>query len=80
MTEERTTPLRKRMIEDMRIRGMGEKAQAAHIRAIKDFAVFLKRSPDMATPEELRAYQLHMTDAGVTPSTFNARIVALRFE
>ena len=45
MTEERTTPLRERMIEDMRIRGMGDKAQQAHIRAIKDFARFLKRSP-----------------------------------
>ena len=63
----------------MRIRGMGEKAQQAHIRAIKDFAAFLKRSPDTATPEDLRAYQLHMADAGITPSTFNARIVALRF-
>jgi integrase/recombinase XerD len=72
MTEERTTPLRQRMIEDMRIRGMGEKAQQAHIRAVKDFAAFLKHSPDTATPEELRAYQLRMTDAGVTPSTFNA--------
>ncbi len=79
MTEERTTPLRQRMIEDMRIRGMGEKAQQAHIRAVKDFATFLCRSPDTATSEELRAYQLYMTDAGVTPSTFNARIVALRF-
>ena len=79
MTEERTTPLRQRMIDDMRIRGMGEKAQSAHIRVIRDFAVFLGRSPDTATPEELRAYQLHMTDVGVTPSTFNARIVALRF-
>ncbi|PXW82932.1 integrase-like protein [Ruegeria sp. P4] len=79
MTEERTSPLRERMIEDMRIRGMGDKAQKAHIRAIKDFAAFLGHSPDTATPEELRAYQLHMTDAGVTPSTFNARIVALRF-
>jgi hypothetical protein len=79
MTEERVTPLRARMIEDMRIRGMGEKAQKAHIRAIKDFAAFLGRSPDTATPEDLRAYQLHMTDSGVTPSTFNVRIVALRF-
>lgn len=79
MTEERTTPLRQRMVEDMRIRGMGEKAQKSHIRAIKDFARFLNRSPDTATPEELRAYQLLMTDAGVTPSTFNTRIVALRF-
>ena len=79
ITEERTTPLRKRMIEDIRIREMGEKAQRAHIRAIKDFAAFLKRSPDTATPDDLRAYQLHMTDTGVTPSTFNVRIVALRF-
>jgi len=79
MTEERTTPLRKRMIEDMRIRGIGEKAQQSHIRAIKDFASFLGRSPDTATPEELRSYQLHMTNAGVSPSTFNVRIVALRF-
>ena len=79
MTEERTTPLRERMIEDMRIRGMGDKAQKAHIRAVKDFAGFLKRSPDTATPDDLRAYQLHMTNAGITPTTFNARIVALRF-
>lgn len=79
MKEEKTSPLRERMIEDMRIRGMGEKAQKAHIRAIKDFAGFLKRSPDTATPDELRAYQLHMTNTGVTATTFNARIVALRF-
>ena len=79
MTEERVTPLRQRMIEDMRIRGMGEKAQKSHIRAIKEFAAFLGRPPDTATPEDLRAYQLHMTDSGVTPSTFNVRIVALRF-
>ena len=45
MTHEKTTPLRERMIEDMRIHGMGDKAQKAHIRAIKDFAGFLKRSP-----------------------------------
>ena len=58
---------------------MGEKAQKAHIRAIKDFAAFLGLSPDMATPDDLRAFQLHMTDTGVTASTFNVRIVALRF-
>ncbi len=77
MTEERILPLRARMIEDMRIRGMGKKAQKSHIRAIKGFARFLGHSPDAATPEELRAYQLHMTDTGVTASTFNVRIVAL---
>jgi hypothetical protein len=69
MMEERTTPLRERMIEDMHIRGLGDKARQAHIRAIKDFAGFLKRSPDTATPDDLRAYQLHMTNVGVTPTT-----------
>jgi hypothetical protein len=55
MTEERVTPLRQRMIEDMRIRGMGDKAQKSHIRAVKEFASVLGRSPDTATPEDLRA-------------------------
>jgi integrase/recombinase XerD len=79
MTDQRTTPLRERMIEDMRIRGMGEKAQHAHIRAIKNFAAYLGHSPDAATPEELRSYQLQMTDAGVSATTFNVRISSLRF-
>lgn len=79
MTEERVSPLRQRMIEDMRIRGMGAKGQSSHIRAIKDFAAFLARSPDTATSEDLRAYQLHMTEVGIAPPTFNARIMALRF-
>lgn len=79
MSEEKTTPLRERMLEDMRIRGIGEKGQKAHIRAVKDFAAFLGRSPDTATADELRGYQLHMTDSCVSPTTFNARIVALRF-
>jgi hypothetical protein len=42
---------------------MGDKAQQAHIRAIKDFARFLKRPPDTATPDDLRAYQLHSSSA-----------------
>ena len=79
MAKEKMSPLRARMIEDMRIRGMGDKAQKAHIRALKDFTAFLGRSPDTATPDDLRAYQLHMADAKVTPPTFNARITALRF-
>ena len=79
MTQEKVSPLRERMMEDMRIRGMGDKSQKAHIRALKDFSAFLGRSPDTAEPDDLRAYQLHMADTGVTPSTFNARIVALRF-
>ena len=78
MKEEKTTALRQRMIEDMRIRAIGETTQKGHIRAVKHFATFLGRSPDTATPDELRAYQLHMTDTEVTKSTFNTRIVSLR--
>ena len=76
MKEEKMTPLRTRMIEDMRIRDMSVKTQQAHIRAVRYFAEFIGRSPDTATPDELRAYQLHMTDNGVSTGVFNARIVS----
>ena len=79
MNEKKTTPLRERMIEDMRIRGMSPKTQQAHIRAVRYFAEFIQRSPDTATPDDLRAYQLHMADTGVSTGVFNARIVSLRF-
>jgi integrase/recombinase XerD len=79
MTEKALSPLRQRMVEDMLIRGIGEKAQSAHIRGVKDLAKFLDRSPDTATSEDLRNYQLHMKENDVSASTFNSRIVALRF-
>jgi site-specific recombinase XerD len=79
MKEEKTTPLRQRMIEDMHIRGLGEKTQKAHIRNVKHFAAFLGRAPDTAAPEDLRSYQLQMTNDGVSASTFNVRIISLRF-
>jgi integrase/recombinase XerD len=78
MKDDRTTPLRERMIEDMRIRGFKGTTQKGHIRAVKNFAAFLGRSPDTATPDELRAYQLHMTDTDVSTATFNTRIISLR--
>ena len=79
MTEEKMSPLRARMIEDMRIRGMSPKTQQGHIRAVRYLAEFIGRSPDTTTPDELRADQLHMTDSGVSTGVFNARIVSLRF-
>jgi site-specific recombinase XerD len=79
MKDEKTTPLRQRMIEDMHIRGLGEKTQKAHIRNVKHFAAFLGRAPDTATPEDLRTYQLQMTNDGVSASTYNVRIISLRF-
>ena len=60
MTQEKMSPLRARMIDDMSIRGIAETSQKAHVRALKDFTAFLGRSPDTATPGELRAHQLHI--------------------
>jgi site-specific recombinase XerD len=79
MREEKTTPLRQRMIEDMHIRGLAEATQRAHIRNVKLFAAFLGRTPDTATPEDLRAWQLQMTKDGLSATTFNGRIISLRF-
>ena len=54
------SPLRQRMIDDMTIRKMAPKTQAAYIRAVKNFTIFLGRSPDTASSEDLRRFQLHL--------------------
>lgn len=79
MTSQTMSPLRKRMIEDMRIRGIGDSQRRAYILGVREFTAFLGRSPDTATPDDLRAYQLNMTRAGVKPSIYNSRLMALRF-
>lgn len=73
------SPLRQRMIEDMRMRKLGEKTQIAYIRAVRKLAAFIKRSPDTATIEELRRFQLHLVDQGTSPITINATITGLKF-
>ena len=73
------SPLRARMIEDMTVRNFAAGTQREYIRAVKKLAAFLKRSPNSATAEELRAFQLHLTKTGATPPTINATVTALRF-
>ncbi|HYN13805.1 MAG TPA: tyrosine-type recombinase/integrase [Burkholderiales bacterium] len=79
MTPESVSPLRRRMIEDMTVRNFVEKTQHDYIRSIKNLTKFLGRSPDTATPEDLRRYQLHLTGTGVRPPTINGTVTALRF-
>ena len=67
------------MIEDMTVRNFLEKTQKDYIRHIKSLTAFLGRSPDTATAEDLRLYQLHLTDTGVRPPTINSAVSALRF-
>jgi integrase/recombinase XerD len=73
------SPLRQRMIEDMRMRKLGDKTQVQYIRAVKKLAAYLKRSPDTETAEELRSFQLHLVENGTTGVTINVTITGLRF-
>ena len=61
MSEKPISPLRQRMLEDMSVRRFMLDTQREYIRAVKRLAAFVGRSPDTATPEELRAFQLHLT-------------------
>jgi len=79
MSDKPISPLRQRMIEDMRMRNFSPDTQREYIRAVKKLAAFLNRSPDTATAEELRAFQLHLTESGANPPTINATVTALRF-
>jgi integrase/recombinase XerD len=79
MSEKPISPLRQRMLEDMSMRRLVPDTQRKYIRAVKRLATFLGRSPDSATAEELRAFQLRLTETGVQPPTLNATVTALRF-
>ena len=79
MTEMAISPLRRRMIEDMTVRNFVEKTQNDSIRHVKNLTAFLGRAPDTATAENLRVYQLPLTESGARPPTINAAVSALRF-
>jgi site-specific recombinase XerD len=67
------------MIDDMSLRKLSLKTQTQYIRAVKKFTRFFRRSPDTATAEDLRCFQLHMVSTGVSAITINATITGLRF-
>ncbi len=79
MSEKPISPLRQRMLDDMNVRRFTPETQREYIRAVKRLAAYLGRSPDTATPEELRTFQLHLTERGVRPPTVNTTVTALRF-
>jgi len=76
---QRISPLRRRMIDDMRMRKLSDQTQRHYLRAVRQFAGFLGRSPDTASVEDLRCYQLHLVDQGVSPISLNAAITGLKF-
>jgi len=79
MTDQAMSPLRRRMIEDMTIRKLAPKTQHDYLQRVKNFATYLGRSPDTASSEDVRRYQLHLTASGVGVPTINQTISTLRF-
>ena len=73
------SPLRQRMLEDMRLRKLAPHTQAGYVRAVRKLAGYLRRAPDTATVEDLRNFQLHLVDQGASPITLNATITGLKF-
>ncbi len=73
------SPLRQRMIEDMALRKLAPKTESNYLRAVINFTCFLGRSPDTASPEDLRRYQLHLVETGISSISLNGTITALRF-
>src|SRR5215468_5020965 len=73
------SPLRARMIEDMTVRGFKEDTRRDYVRHVRAFAAFIGRSPDTATAEDLRLFQLHQTRIGMQPPSINSAVSALRF-
>ena len=73
------TPLRQRMLEDMAMRGLRGDTQHDYIRFVRSFAAFLRRSPDTATAEDIRRFQVHQVESGVQPPSINCSVSALRF-
>ncbi len=73
------SPLRQRMIEDMTARGLTRKTQRGHILACKRFAAYLKRSPDTATAEDVRLFQFHLMESGLSIQNRNRTMTGVRF-
>src|SRR5262245_47011591 len=73
------SPLRARMIEDMTVRGFKADTRRDYVRHVRAFAAFIGRSPDTATAEDLRLFQLHQTQSGMQPPSINGAVSALRF-
>ena len=73
------SPLRQRMLDDMRMRKFGDKTQLDYMRAVRNFTKYLGRSPDTASVEDLRNYQLHLVDHGTSPASLNSAISGLKF-
>jgi hypothetical protein len=72
MSDKPISPLRQHMIDDMTARRLNEATQKEYVRNVRNFTAFLGRSPDAATSDDLRRFQLHMAQQQVGPWSINA--------
>jgi integrase/recombinase XerD len=79
MSTDAVSPLRRRIIEDMNSRKLGTHTQRSHIYSCKRLAAFLKRSPETATREDLRLFQLHLAETGTSICNRNRIMTGVRF-
>jgi site-specific recombinase XerD len=79
MSTDAISPLRQRMIEDMSARKLNPHTQRSHISSCKRFTAYLKRSPDTATADEIRLFQLHLAETGTSICNRNRIMTGLRF-
>ena len=79
MAMDTISALRQRMIEDMNLRKLGAHTHKSHIYSCKRFAAFLKRSPDTATLEDIRLFQLHLAETGMSIGNRNRIMTGVRF-
>ena len=73
------SPLRQRMQHDMMMRGLSPRTQHHYVRNVQRFAAFLKRSPDTATPDEVRRFQLYLIESGASICNRNRIMTGVRF-
>jgi hypothetical protein len=73
------TPLRKRMIEDMHVRGLGLRTQSGYVAAVRRLAAHYRRSPDTLSEDEVRAYLIALRDRGVARGTFQNNQHGIQF-
>ena len=79
MRDKPISDLRRRMIADMTVRSFSDKTQNDYIRHIETFARFLGRSPDTASGDDIRRFQLAQVEQGAQPPKMNTQASALRF-
>jgi len=74
------TPLRQRMTEDMEIRNLSPNTQLAYLQQVSSFAKYCRRSPEVVGPEEIRGYQVYVTnERKLAPGSLSIIASALRF-